>query len=143
MNYLQNPSIRHVNNLLVAAEGLEELLKGKLQPLGISFRQYKMMAFIRAAENRTGAELLTQRELALSLDLQQMDTSHRVRHLEGMRLVSRVKNTADHRAISLTLTPEGKAFLLELDTILSEWCNECLMLHKANIQEASEYCSIF
>jgi DNA-binding MarR family transcriptional regulator len=77
-----------------------------LAPLGLTHAQYVLLSSLYGME--TAGLRPTQRELADHTGLEALYTSKLARALEARGLVRRDRDTADPRAIRLTLTDRGR-----------------------------------
>lgn len=91
--YLMSRIVNRLNQRLVAA----------LKTLGLTFRHWRVLAFLAAAERRTIAELAQYTVTPHSTLSRFLD------RMERAGLVRRAESAHDLRAIELRLTPRGRA----------------------------------
>lgn len=102
--------------LLAAAvrRGVRALVERRVAPLGLSIQQFWFLVGI--AERPRGA----QRELAAQLRVDEAVASRVVRTLAARGLVRAVRDEADRRRVTLSLTPAGEGLAARLLPIARE-----------------------
>jgi DNA-binding MarR family transcriptional regulator len=94
-------------SVLRTAALLEHQLNETLRPYGITELQYNVLRILRGA----GSGGLCGREIAERLVSKVPDVSRLLGRMDGMQLLRRERDAADHRHITARITPKGLRLL--------------------------------
>jgi len=97
--------------LHAAARTFDALYRELLAPHGLSYPQYLVMIVI----GQSGP--LGVNEIGASLRLDSGTLSPLLKRLQGAGLVGRVRDVADERRVTVSLTPAGQAILRDVETV--------------------------
>ncbi len=117
-------------NLIYTANWLTERFKAHLKPFDITLQQYNVLRILRGA----GKPLSTSDIRDRMLD-KMSDTSRMVDRLCQKGLVARTICPNDKRLVDVTLTPDGFAFMNQLDQLDGDLD---ITLHTLSREEADQ-----
>lgn len=90
-------------NLHAASRSVAAVYRRLLEPLGLTYPQYLVLAALWDRGDLTVGELVSR------LQSDYGTITPLLKRMEGQGLVSRTRNPADERLVTVTLTPEGDA----------------------------------
>lgn len=105
--------------LYTASNAMTRLYRDKLEPLGLTYSQYLVMLVLWEQDG------LTVKTLGERLHLDSGTLTPMLKRMEQAGLISRARDTADERQVSIRLTAEGRALEAKVAAIQRELT--CLM----------------